>query len=156
MWFTKIAGATEPGLAELHGFLDEMQQFLGFVLKQTEDFGFLWDDDPELLGLAWDTFEADVSREVKRLHESLSSERAQENVREHGLVGRPMRFKLRSLASIARKWGRKAAGRFSIRAWLRRMFEAIDTILDSLIQAAGVGGLVKEFKDTLMALAGEA
>ncbi len=156
MWFDKIAGAAKPGLEELHGFLEGMREFLGFVLQQNEDFGFLWDDDPELPGLARETFEGDVLPGVKLLHESLGDERVQVSAREHGLFGRPMRFKLRALAGIARKWGRRARGQFRIRAWLRQMLEAIDAILDSLIQASGVGGLVKEFKDALMALAGEA
>ena len=38
--------------------------------------------------------------------------------------------------------------------WFRKIIEAIDAALDSLIAAAGgVGGLVKEFKDALLALA---
>jgi hypothetical protein len=44
---------------------------------------------------------------------------------------------------------------FRIRGWFKRLIEAIDAVLDSLIEAAGgVGGLIKEFKDALSALAG--
>lgn len=45
-------------------------------------------------------------------------------------------------------------GQFSIREWFRKIIEAIDAALGSLIDAAaGIGGLLKEFKDALLALA---
>ncbi len=40
-----------------------------------------------------------------------------------------------------------------IREWFVKMVASIDAILDSLIDAAGVGGIIKEFKDSLAALA---
>jgi len=47
----------------------------------------------------------------------------------------------------------KFAGKFSKREWLKKMYEAIDAILDSIIGAAGgAGGVVKEFKAALSAL----
>jgi hypothetical protein len=156
MWFTKIAENPEPGLQELHGFLDGMQRLLTFILEDRNTFAFLWGDDPDLRGLAWETWQGEVGDGVKRLHESLGNERVQTRAREHGLFGRPMRFKLRALESIARKWGKRIGDQFNIRGWLRQILEAVDAILDSLIEASGVGGIVKEFKDALMALAGEA
>ena len=63
-----------------------------------------------------------------------------------------MRFKLAVVDSIGRQWDR-VRRQFTVREWLKRIFDAIDAILDSIIAAAGgVGGLVKEFKDALSAL----
>jgi len=48
----------------------------------------------------------------------------------------------------------KVRGQFSVREWFKKIIDAIDAILDSLIDAAcGTGGLIKEFKDALGALA---
>ena len=65
-----------------------------------------------------------------------------------------MQFKFRVLDSIGRQWEAvQALGQLSIRDWVKRLFDAIDAILDSLIDAAdGAGGLIKEFKDALAAL----
>jgi hypothetical protein len=55
--------------------------------------------------------------------------------------------------SIGRRWNH-VRGQFSIREWFRKIIEAIDAALGSLIDAAaGIGGLLKEFKDALLALA---
>ena len=71
----------------------------------------------------------------------------------HGLIGRPMTFKLKVLASISDGWER-VQRQFSIRDWFKRVVHAIDAILESLIDAAGgAGGIIKEFKDALPALA---
>lgn len=81
----------------------------------------------------------------------------------HGLTGRPLKFKLWVLDSIGNQWEhlrepRDWRGRFrrqlSIREWFKKIIEAIDAVLDSLIDAAGgAGGLIKEFKDALSSLA---
>jgi hypothetical protein len=81
---------------------------------------------------------------------------------QHGLRNRPLKFKLRVLNSIANRW-RKIQEQFkagtlkrmlAAREWFKKVVEAIDAVLDSLIEAAGgAGGLIKEFKDALRALA---
>ena len=40
-----------------------------------------------------------------------------------------------------------------MRGWLKQVCEAMDAVLDSVIHAVGVGGIMKEFKDALSALA---
>jgi hypothetical protein len=56
------------------------------------------------------------------------------------------------LASISRRWD-NVKGLLTVRSWFKQICEAIDVILDSLIQAVGAGGIIKEFKDALSALA---
>lgn len=152
MWFTEIAQSENPGRDELMGFLYGTRRFLRFVLENTPSFGFLWEDAPELQGLAWETFSQDVAEgaglELDRAIPGIS----QATLRTHGLQGRPLKFKLAVLDSIANQWER-LRGQLSVREWFRKIIEAIDAILDSLIDAAGgAGSIIKEFKDALAAL----
>lgn len=113
--------------------------------------------------LALETFLYDITDGA-----GLQLDRAIGNISEtrlitHGLVGRPLKFKFKVLDSIANQWPdihqvRDLRGRFrrgfSIREWFKKIIDAIDAILDSLIDAAGgAGGLIKEFKYALSALA---
>lgn len=150
MWFTEIAHHQNPGRDELSQFLQNVQQFLAFALEARE-LQFLWEDAPALRPLAFETFQADVIPGIERLRRNVP-EIMQERLMLHGLLGRPLRFKLRVLDSIGQQWD-NVREQFSVREWLKRIFDAIDAILDCVIDAAGgVGGLIKEFKDALAAL----
>jgi hypothetical protein len=152
MWFNQVAAVEEPGRTELMLFVRNVREFLGFVLENRKDFDFLWHESPELYDLAWETFRFDIAEGA-----GLELDRAIANISGdvlymHGLEGRPLRFKFAVLNSIGNRWG-KLGGRPSIREWFKKIVEAIDAILDSLIDAAGgAGGIIKEFKDALMAL----
>lgn len=153
MWFDEIAANENPNIIELRGFVNGVTQFLKFVLDD-KSFLFLWNDDKELHRLALETFEGDVLVHSRLLLAQIEipSPSLMGSLIEHGLIGRPMKFKLRVLNFIAKQWER-VRGQFTIREWLKRMFDAIDAILDSLIDAAGaIGSVIKEFKDALSAL----
>lgn len=153
MWFTDIANVSNPGRNELDGFVTGVEKFLKFVIE-SKDFGFLWKDDPELQELAQRTMQADIQDGVALLKKAIPDEIPESRLLQHGLIGRPLQFKFRVLDSIGRQWEAvQALGKLSIRDWVKRLFDAIDAILDSLIDAAGgAGGLIKEFKDALAAL----
>lgn len=72
----------------------------------------------------------------------------------HGLVGHSARFKFNVIASVSSAWNRMR-GQFTVRAGFKRVVEAIDGPLGSLVDAAGVGGAIKEFKDAVLALTPE-
>jgi hypothetical protein len=151
MWFTEVAAVENPGIEDLQRFVLSTMNFLAFVLEAPE-FGFLWVNDGDLAALARETFRTDVDRSARELLATIPQipERALDI---HGLLGRPMRFKNRVVDSIGRQWERVRA-QLSIPEWFRKIVEAIDAALDSLIAAAGgVGGIIKEFKDALLALA---
>lgn len=150
-YFEEIAKVEKPGRKELRNFVSELTGFIEFILENRESFGFLWKDDPQLLQLARETFDNEVVESAGSLRENIQSV-DESSFMSHGLIGRPLRFKLRVLFSISRQW-EQVRDQFTIRGWLKRMFDAIDAILDSLISAAGgVGGIFKEFKDSLAAL----
>jgi hypothetical protein len=151
MWFSELAVVENPGPHELLRFVEATTDFMDFVLESWE-FAFLWDDDQSLAALARETFNSDVRRAAGALAEAIPNIN-QDVLRMHGLIGSPMRFKLRVMDSIGRQWER-VRGKFTMREWFTRIIDAIDAALDSLIAAAGgVGSLIKEFKDALRALA---
>jgi len=153
MWFTDVASADNPGREELRLFVQDVHHFLFFILEDTQNFGFLWQHDPSLHELAMETMKHDIAQGAgleldKAIHQI-------DNVRlySHGLEGRPLKFKFQVLNSIANQW--KSVRRdFSVREWLKNLIDAIDVILESLIDAVnGAGRLIKDFKDTLSSLA---
>lgn len=153
MWFTDIADSEDPGRRELQLFVQNVRSFLGFVLENTNDFRFLWEYSPELHELAWETFRFDISEGVGVELDHMIHDIPTEKLRRHGLEGRPLRFKFKVLDAIGNQW-EKVKGQLSVREWFKKIIESIDAILDSLIDAAGgVGGIIKEFKDALNALA---
>lgn len=166
--FQNIASVEQPGRDELKLFVKGVIEFLAKSVED-EDFDFLWQGDTRLKRLATATFVGDVvDYSMPALIQAIP-DISQSNIQSHGLEGRPLRFKLVALNSIVsqfsgRRYQTGGGGVTSApipsvgwtRAWFQRAAAAIDAILDSLIQAAGgTGGLIKEFKDMLAALAGE-
>ncbi len=151
MWFDELAAVQNPDRDELQGFVEATMAFLGFVLEEP-DFRFLWEDNGDLAALARETFDRDVRPSARDLQAAIP-DIPQDALSVHGLIGRPMEFKFRVIGTIDRRWDR-VRGQFSVREWFKRIVEAIDAVLGSLIAAAGgVGGLLKEFKDALSSLA---
>jgi len=153
MWFEEIAKAENPGKKELKMFVQDVRGFLGSVLENSQDFGFLWAENPELHDLALDTYKHDILNGAGLRLDSAIPKIGPRSLNDHGLEGRPLKFKFGVLASISNQWTQARAS-FSIRDWFKKIVDAIDAILDSLIDAAGgAGGLIKEFKDALSSLA---
>jgi hypothetical protein len=150
--FQSIAETANPGSAELSAFTFDVEAFLRNAISNDKDFGFLWEPDPALRQLAQAGMQIDVPRAGGRLRDAIPQIRP-ERLDEHGLRGAPLHFKFRVLAAISRQWER-VKGTVSVRGWFKQMVDAIDAVLDSLLEAAGaVGALLKEFKDALGALA---
>lgn len=153
MWFDEIVASEDPGEEELIRFVRNVRSFLGYVLENNESFGFLWEDDPELHELALDTYRYDIAEGSGLILDHVIPQIPKAQLVAHGLSGRPLKFKFRVVGSIDAKW-KKLKGQLSIREWFKKMVDAIDAVLDSIIDAAGgVGGIIKEFKDALSALA---
>ena len=152
MWFREIAAAEEPGKPELQRFIDGIMEFLEFVLTHPDEFAFLWEEAPELREQAIETFRRDVSEGAGELRRIIP-EIPNEALVRHGLLGRPLRFKFRVVNMVANVWEVVRGRRSLIRGWFKRTTRAIDVILDSLGPAVGgVGGVLKEFKDTMEVL----
>lgn len=175
MSFLELSRVEDPGKNELRAFVVAVRQFLTDVVNDDENFGFLWYSDSTLRGLASSTLERDINEGAGLALDQEIGRISDEALYLHGLRGRPLRFKLAVLAAIDESKGTYLNGmspvsdfavlsrlppelrkRFSMREWLKKIIDAIDAILDSLLDAVsapGAGGILKEFKDALRALA---
>ncbi|MDP9178248.1 MAG: hypothetical protein M3O61_11265 [Gemmatimonadota bacterium] len=150
--FLSLATVQNPGAEQLSEFSRDVEKFLNFVVDDREAFGFLWEHDPTLHAMAAETLAKDIPFAVGALRDAIPRI-SPVSVDAHGLRGRALRFKFNVIASLARRW-EQVKGKVSVRGWFRQMVDAIDAVLDSLVNAAGgAGGLLKEFKDALSALA---
>jgi hypothetical protein len=77
------------------------------------------------------TFEAAIKRASDRDLES------------HGMVGSQLSYKLQVIEYIKEK-------AFHFSGWKKKLLDAIDTFLDSILSALGVGEALKELKDALV------
>ena len=153
MWFDDIAEVDNPGREELKLFVHDVRHFLFYVLVDKRNFGFLWEQNPILFDLAMETMRFDIAEGAGLELDSAIDEISNYQLRSHGLEGRPLRFKFQVLYTIANQWD-SIGDALSVREWFDKIIDAIDAILDSLINAAGgAGGIIKEFKETLSSLA---
>ena len=152
MWFTDAAAADMPEQAELRLFVQDVRHCLLFILEDRDNFGFLWRYDPSLYARAMETTNDDIVQLACKELEKAIVQMHIERLSAYGLEGRLLKFKIEVLNAIANQW--KSVRRdFSLRLWLRQLFDAIAVILDPLIEAAnGAGRPLKEFKDTMSAL----
>lgn len=150
-FFVHIAESTDPQKKELELFLNNTVQLLGYLVNAQDLRQRLWRDDEELRQLALESFNADVIPAAEDLKIAISKIN-NEDLKHHGLTGTAARFKYAVIAKLAKSW-RRYKGQFTVGKTFRSLLEAVDAVLDSMISAAnGNGGLIKEFKDVIMAL----
>lgn len=173
-YFTEIARNPEPGPKELDGFLVGLYKFF-YHLYESPDFQFLWEPDPDLRKLFQELLYGDLEISIGLLRQSIPN-MDPVAIRDHGLEGRSLHFKLRVIDLIFRDYeegesyegpvfsmsgggmgtidGTSADGesRGPGSGWFESAINALDALLDSLISVAGVGGNIKEIKDMLLAL----
>jgi hypothetical protein len=153
VWFTNPLENDHPGHKELELFVDDLRSFLDEVLKRDE-FRVLFDGDGDLWRMAQEAVNSgEMDEGFTELRKSIDSIEHEKMVR-HGLFGPNLRFKLGVLGHISNEFPRRLSDQFSVQGWFQRIVAAIDALLDSMIDAAGgAGGLIKEFKVALGALA---
>jgi hypothetical protein len=151
-YFRNLADVQNPGAQELSRFLGDTFRVLSLLVESEEFYETLWRSDSALRRLAKKTLDRDVGPARDELLKAIP-DIGSDSLRQHGLVGDAVRFKYKVIEKLARSW-RRYKKRLTVGHTFRSLFEAIDALLDSLIDAAGgAGGLIKEFKDTMMALA---
>jgi hypothetical protein len=135
---------------------DPRQNLISMVLGLQRLLWFLaesrWKDDrnPLLIPTVYHQPLIDALRELDPHYGNLieKTERLEDgSLDDHGLRGAQLRVKLHGIRDSFAKF-------FSnpIKGALKTLLEAIDVALDSLIQATGVGGAVKEIKDCIKVL----
>jgi hypothetical protein len=140
--FGETPGGREAG-ARLLEFVDGTQKTLGDVVRDGRDpigNSLFVPSLVPAMQRAWD----EMPGEFDRLRSELNS-LSNIQIANHGFTTAQLNFKL---GVIAHWWQR-----FSERGgrWIfRKLLEAIDNVLDSLIDALGVGGAIKEMKEAIL------
>ena len=93
------------------------------------------------IAAAWSEFDQDFDRERAL---SLAREIPEERAIWAGLYGAQLQLKLAVVRYWRSKWNRFSTGKV-----LKKLLDAIDTVLDSLIAATGLDEALKELKDIL-------
>jgi len=142
-----------PGREDLKTFLSETSRLLFDVVFSDVMMKDLFGKKEYIVDLARRSFEEDVVPAIREMVNSVD-EVGEEILRLHGLLGLPAKFKLEALKFNAKRW-RRYRGQLTVRKSFVALFQAVDVVLDSIIDAlgTGLGGLVKEFKDMLMSCA---
>jgi len=129
---------------DLGHFLGETLGFLKMLTYEGEDAEgrslFVEKLLPEIRQ-AWEEFQDDFNVEDAQ---RLVTKTPGPVLQSHGLYGRQLRLKLSAIAS----WRERFLGK-KTKKLLLRLLDAIDTLLDSLMQAAGIDKALKEIKDIL-------
>lgn len=152
-YFQNVVSEGDSGKESLKAFLSETMRLLCNVVYSDDVMRKLFGKDQYIAYLAKETFEQDVKPAVEKMMSAV--DRMKEEVLQlHGLLGLAASFKLEALKLNARRW-RRYSGQLTVGKTFIALFQAVDVILDSLIDAigTGLGGLVKEFKDMLMSCA---
>ncbi len=148
----KIGQVQDPQRDTLVLFVDETVELLTLLVKSKDFTVRLWRDDAQLISLAEKTLRDDVLPAAEYLKVKITKI-PESQLKHHGLVGSAVRFKYAVLARVSKSW-RRWQGQLTVRTGFRSVLEAVDAVLGSLIDAAhGAGGLIKEFKDAIKALA---
>ena len=137
MWFYfEDIEETPTGNPKLIRFLEDTRDFLGRLIQHGKAFV------PELvesIRRAWNTglqrFNDIITRALLLTQTQLES---------HGLTGEELRLKPNL---VSHYFGELISG--GGKGILRKLFDVIDTLLDSILQALGVPGAVKEIKDSI-------
>lgn len=156
MVFDDFSNMENPGRDELVQFIKKVVEFLDIIVaNQDQRFNFLWEGSPELQQQAQATFEADIIPSANALIEHIP-ELDETQIERHGLSGQPLAFKFAVIGTISRQW-ENVRDALRLPEWLKRLIDAIDVVLKSIIDAAtitmpGIGGALVEFKDAIAAL----
>ncbi|MEA2255788.1 MAG: hypothetical protein QOG35_1833 [Solirubrobacteraceae bacterium] len=143
----------------------DRQRLIDFVAATGDDIGWVVErfaeiqepDDPtsgtvvDVASRAWEDILA--RGELEMLERAIASEIYDERLDRVGLSGPSLEFKLAVVQAAhdnARRGGDEPGPR--LRALLRRLLDAIDVVLDSLVGALhGIGEVLREFKEALRA-----
>jgi hypothetical protein len=127
----------------LRAFSDAVEKLLGNLVDKASvdpaDSFFLSD----LVPLMHETWHEEMPGEFAGLRDRIPRI-AEEELDRHGFRGRQLRFKLGVVRARVREFVAGGVGEA-----LSRLLDSIDSVLDSLLGAAGVGTAIKEFKEAL-------
>jgi hypothetical protein len=119
----------------LQKYVIAVRDFLAEIIGHPENF---YERLREAMQAAWQEVRSEFERLTGAI-QSLSDER----IRDHGLYGSQLQFKLEAVRHGHERYTQRGRG------FLRQFIDIIETLLDSIIDATGVGGPIREFKEYL-------
>lgn len=127
----------------LQGFLRDSNQYVDGLLANAQTTGIIESPSRDLLLYAW--------RDKPNQERFVALQGAvpgmkPESAADHGLVGAELDAKVRVIQRLAERSLAAFGGGIA-----KRVLDAIDALLDSIIDVAGVGGGIKELKDLVKA-----
>jgi hypothetical protein len=132
----------------LVNFVDSLERFMEQLIKEASGKGYFipgFDDD---YSSAWSELKPSFSA---LLHATVKAN--PDALQLHGLYGSQLNFKLNVINHFADSFFELSSGGWGstdkVRKLLKKLLEAIDKFLASLIDAVGAGGAVAEYKDFL-------
>ncbi|WPJ97515.1 hypothetical protein SH580_07305 [Coraliomargarita algicola] len=174
MWFDELEKIENPGAKELLLFVEQTRRFLGDVVKD-DRFWWLWMDYQGLREQAYNTYQNFIVEGPGLEIDSVIMDLDPLPLNRHGLIGSPLRFKFSVIAQLDREltsflpdfasdeldsksFKKVVRNWFGLREWFKKLVTAIDATLDSILKCAdlvlpGAGGIIKEFKDTIVSIA---
>jgi len=159
-----IVSDSPPGKNDLVRFLDGVSLFFCHVLENSNsgmEFSFLWTQcdrkklnisERDLRLYALTTYSAHIKGHGIDVLKGEIYEIEDDCIEDHGLAGDPLLFKFKVLYAVEQR-RLHIRGYASKIKWFKKMVDAIDAVLDSIVSVTGTGGTIKEFKDALRALA---
>lgn len=124
-------------------FLQAFRELLGNVVETGRDPRGSELFAMELMAPMRSAF-SEVQDHFGRLQSAVREGLPPERIAEHGLSGQQLRFKLATVSYRAQRY--LQLGGFFRFQWL---LDTIEGLLDSIIDAAGVGGAIKEYKEAV-------
>lgn len=128
--------------ARLAEFLRNTQQFISNTVETGTDPNgnyLFYDELRPVMRAAWEEVREHFDRAYGALQE-VSDNR----LWLHGLTGSQLGFKLGVVNWIGQRYARLDG-----KSLFRKLIDAIDTLLESILDALGVGGAISEFKDAM-------
>lgn len=135
----------------LYGFVQDAFKFIENLIVDEKLYFKLFGKQPKELYAsfrkAWEELSNSFTLADARQH---IQEAKAEFLVKAGLFGAQLDLKLSVLKYRMQQWGKALSKPVSTIAY--KVLEAIDTVLDSLVQALGIGEALKEVKDVLMGI----
>jgi hypothetical protein len=136
--------STIPSKRKLRRFLDDLYKFLGdTATKQSDRFGrpLFYAKLSKPIADAWLEFEKSFDKAAEFAKVDALSDL---DLRQSGLIGKQLDAKLAVVAHHRKKFLQLGGAK-----WLKKLIDAFDTLLESILKAAGISEAIKELKEVL-------
>lgn len=129
-------------LQKTHEFIQYLYNNASEILPADSDTSFIIETD--ILANAWNQFDEtfNIESEIEKIRSA-----SDQTLIDHGLFGAQLTLKLTIIEKFYETWNSTKLHKF-----LKKLIDAIDNLLDSMIEAFSINGALKELKDAFGAM----